>query len=794
MLTNYFKTAWRNIVKNKLSSFINIGGLAVGIGVSMLIGLWIWDELSFDKNHTNYDRIAQVKQHVTNNGEVQTVPVVPYPLAEELRKNYGGDFTRVILGGGGGDHLLAVGDKKLKQPGNYFEPAITEMLTLKMVKGTRDALKDPTSIILSQSAAQAFFGDKDPMNQLIKIDNRIDAKVAGVYEDLPDNSSFAALHFMGPWDLYFNNTPWIKTIPDRWRPNAFQIYVQLSENADLDKVSLKIKDEKLKNVNAQLAKKKPALFLHPMSKWHLYSEFKNGLNIGGRIKYVWMFGIIGVFVLLLACINFMNLSTARSEKRAKEVGIRKAIGSLRIQLIGQFFSESVLVVVFSFLLSLLFVLALLPFFNEVAGKKIVVPWINPLFWILGLVFCLITGLIAGSYPAFYFSSFKPVKILKGTFKAGKWAAVPRKALVIVQFTTSVTMIIGTIIVFRQIQFAKNRPIGYEGNGLVSLHMVTTAIHDHFNVVEAELKKTGTVLSITETDNPVTETWSTSSGFDWKGKDPNLSVDFPVINTSYDYGKTIGWELVAGRDFSKDFASDSVGLILNEAAVKFMGLQNPVGETIMRFGEPFKVVGVVKDIIMQSPYEQIRPSVFRLGDYAQSFVLIRINPAVSAKDALSSIETVFKKMNPEQPFEYQFVDEEYARKFGDEERVGKLAGFFAILAIFISCLGLFGMASFMAEQRTKEIGIRKVLGASVLNVWRLLSKDFVVLVIVSLLIAIPLAYYFMHNWLQGYQYRTAMSWWIFAAAGTGALLITLLTISFQAIKAALANPTKSLKTE
>lgn len=794
MIKNYYITAWRNIISNKSSSLINMGGLAAGMGVTILISLWIYDEISFDKYHKNYNRITQVMQNVSNNGEVQTVPVLPYPLANELRKNYGSDFKYVVMGTNKGHHILSFDDKKFTKQGIYLEPAATEMLTLKMLKGTRDALKIPASILLSESAAKVFFGDADPMNKLMKIDSKQDVKVTGIYEDLPYNSTFADISFIAPWDLYFNNTEWIKTADDPWRPNAFQIFAQLGDHADLSKVSLKIKNEKLKNVNAQLAKKKPELFLQPMGRWHLYSEFKNGVNIDGRIKYVWMFGIIGVIILLLACINFMNLSTARSEKRAKEVGIRKTVGSMRRQLIYQFFSESILIVLFSFLLSLAFVQLLLPFFNEVADKRIFLPWSSPLFWSLGIGFSLITGIIAGSYPAFYLSSFKPIKVLKGTFRVGRTAAIPRKVLVGVQFTVSLIMIIATIIVFRQIQFSKNRPVGYESNGLIALPMVTENIHNHFNAVKSELEKAGVILSIAEAGNPTTEISATSSGFDWKGKDPNLSIDFPRIDISYDYGKTIGWKLKEGRDFSKDFATDSSALILNEAAVKFMELRNPVGETIRWFGEPYKVVGVVNDMVMQSPYGQVKPSIFHLYTSAQNFIIIRIHPAVSAGGALYKIENVFKRFNPEQPFEYRFTDEEYAKKFGDEQRIGKLAGFFAMLAIFISCLGLFGMASFIAEQRTKEIGVRKVLGASVFNVWRLLSKDFVVLLFISFLIAAPVAYYFMHGWLQNYEYRSEISWWIFSSAGIGALIITLLAVSFHSIKAAIANPVKSLRTE
>jgi ABC-type antimicrobial peptide transport system permease subunit len=632
------------------------------------------------------------------------------------------------------------------------------------------------------------------MNKMMKIDNRMDVKVAGVYEDMPRNTSFSELGFMAPWQLYFNNTEWIRTASDPWRPNAFMIFTELADNTDFAKVSARIKDAKLNNVNKELAKKKPALFLHPMSKWHLYSDFKNGINIGGRIQYVWLFGIIGMFVLLLACINFMNLSTARSEKRAKEVGIRKAVGSLRSQLIFQFFIESLVISVFSFVIAIVLVQLILPFFNEVAGKKMSILWSNSLFWLIGIGFSLMTGLIAGSYPALYLSSFEPVKILKGTFKVGRWAAVPRKVLVVTQFTVSVAMIIGTLIVFRQIQFTKNRPIGYNNNGLVALPMITGEIHKHIEVVKDELVKTGAVVSIAEAGSSPTQVWSTTSGIEWKGKDPNMSVDFPRVDVSYDYGKTIGWQFIAGRGFSKDFGTDSSALVVNEAAVKFMGLQNPVGETIKWFGDTYTIIGVVKDMVMNSPYDPVRPTLFNLTTYAGGVVIAKINPAAGAHESLARIETVFKKFNPDQPFSYTFVDEEYAKKFGNEERIGKLAGFFAILAIFISCLGIFGLASFVAEQRTKEIGVRKVLGASVFNLWGLLSKDFVVLVTVAILIAIPAAYYFMHSWLNKYEYRTELSWWIFAIAAFGAIFITLLTVSFQGIKAALANPVKSLRTE
>jgi putative ABC transport system permease protein len=793
MIKNYLKLAWRNLTKNRASSLINIGGLAVGMAVAMLIGLWIWDELSFDKNFENYDRITQVRQNVTINGEIITGETSPWPMGGELRKNFGSDFKYISMASWNNSHILSSGDKRLNISGSYLEPQALHMLSVKMLTGSDKALNDLSSIILSASTAKAYFGDTDPIDKVMKIDNDQVVRVTGVYEDMPANSSFADVKFIAPWEL-FSNVRGLRKQEDTWRCNCFLAYAQVADNAEINKVSAKIRDIKLSKINKTELKEKPQVFLDPMKNWHLYSDFKNGVIVGGRIQYVWLFGMIGMFVLLLACINFMNLSTARSEKRAKEVGIRKAVGSLRAQLIYQFLSESMLIVFFAFALAILFVQIGLPFFNDVSGKKMSILWGSPLFWLLGISFSIFTGFISGSYPALYLSSFNPVKVLKGTFKVGKLAAIPRKVLVVVQFTVSVVLIIGTIVVFEQIQFAKNRPVGYSRDGLVTLPMATGDIHKQFAVVKDELLKTGAAVSIAEAGSPTTGDYSTNSGFDWRGKDPSLSVEFPNIDISYDYGKTAGWQLVAGRDFSAAYPTDSAAFIINETAAKFMHLKKPVGEILKWDGQPYRIVGVIKDMVAESPYAPVRPTLFHLLAGAGDFVIIRMNPATSAHNALTKIESVYKKYNPSQPFEYHFVDEEYAKKFGNEDRIGKLASVFAVLAIFISCLGLFGMASFTAEQRIKEIGVRKVLGATVFNLWRLLSTDFVILIVISLLIATPVAYYFMHNWLQNYEYRTEIAWWIFAVTALGAIAITMATVSYQSIKAALTNPVKSLKTE
>jgi putative ABC transport system permease protein len=798
MIKNYLKIAWRNLIKNKASSFINIGGLAAGMAVAMMIGLWIWDEVSYDKNFQNHDHIAVVMQNQWLNNETETWNSVDYPLGRSLRNTYGSNFKYVIMASFTDGHILSYGDKHLNKSGNYMEPGIIDMLSLKMLEGSRNGLKEPASILLSETTAKAIFGNADPMDKTITIDNKLIVKVTGVYQDLPDNCSFNDLTFIAPWQLLVNDQHFDTRFNNPWGMSWFQTFVQIADNADMNIVSAKIKNIKLDaltNMHGSDVRFKPAIFLHPMEKWHLYSEFKNGVNTGGRIQYVWLFGIIGVFVLLLACINFMNLSTARSEKRAREVGIRKAVGSLRSQLIAQFYIESLLIAVFAFLFSLLLVQLSLPLFNEVSGKKISVLWGSPVFWAVGVAFSLITGLIAGSYPALYLSSFQPVKVLKGTFRVGRLAAIPRKVLVITQFTVSAILIIGTIVVFQQIQFAKNRPVGYSRNGLVEISLRTDNINKQYNAVKNDLVTSGAVASMAQSDSPVDDASPAHGGFTWKGKDPTLQEQLAGSGVTADFGKTVGWQIKEGRDFNPSFLSDSSGFIINEAAVKYLGFKNPVGETITWAGYGnYRVIGVIKDMVSQSPYEPIKQTFYFLNRGQMSNITIRINPDMSVHEAISKIGTVFKRYDPSMPFDYHFVDEQYAKKFGNEERIGKLAGSFASLAIFISCLGLFGMASFMAERRVKEIGVRKVLGATVLNLWGLLSQEFVKLVIVSLLIAIPAAYYFMHNWLQQYTYRTELSWWIFAVTSLGAVMVTLLTVSYQSIKAALANPVRSLRSE
>ncbi|HJP61938.1 MAG TPA: ABC transporter permease [Mucilaginibacter sp.] len=792
MIKNYFKIAWRNLLKSKVYSSINVLGLACGMAVAMLIGFWMYDELTFNNYHADHKKIAQVMITQTFNNETGTGQAMAIPLGVELRNKYGNDFKYVTLCSWNFGFIVGAGEKKLSKSGMWVQPEFPAMLGLEKVSGNLKALTDPSSILIDHSLAVALFGDDDVVGKTVRMNNKYDFKVAGVYKNIPKNSSFNDTHFLMSWDKYMTTENWLKRSATQWDNHSFQIFVQMNDHVDMARTSAKIELITQKYVKKEEGNEH--LLLHPMDKWRLYSDFENGKIKGGRIQYVWLFGVIGTFVLLLACINFMNLSTARSEKRAKEVGIRKAIGSMRKQLIAQFLSESVLMAALALVLAILIVLVSLPLFNVIADKSMSIPWGNPLFWIVMLLVTAFTGFVAGSYPAFYLSGFNPVKVLKGTFKAGRLASLPREILVVVQFTISITLIIGTIIVFKQIHYAKNRPVGYSREGLISIDMSTPDLYGHYDALRNDLIGTGVVENMAESSSPTTAVYSNQIGYEWDGKAPGTNPLFGTIAVTRDFGKTIGWHVRQGRDFSRDFASDTSAMILNQSAVQLTGFKDPVGKIIRKDKKAYTIVGVIDNMVMQSPYTPVQPTIFFVDYNWANIITIKIKPTAQFQPALAKIGGVFKKYNPASPFDYHFTDEEYAKKFSDEERIGKLASIFAVLAIFISSLGLFGLASFVAEQRTKEIGVRKVLGASVINLWGMLSKDFMKLVIIACGLAVPISWYFLSGWLKNYQYHTGISFWIFIAACVGAMAVTLLTVSYQSVKAALANPVKSLRSE
>lgn len=799
MIKSYFTIGWRNLLRNKGYSIINVGGLAIGMAIAILIGLWVYDEVSYDKNFKNYTRIAQVMQNQTFDGKIETWGSQAMQLGAELRSNYSNYFEHVIISTFPGGHKLTYNNKTISMNGSFAEPGIAEMLALDMVQGTRNGLKDINGVMLSRSAAYALFGEEDAVNKIIRVDHEFDVTVTGIYEDLPENCSFAEYDMLLSWQII---GPAMEQRAG-WGNSWFRCLVQARENVSLSVASQGIKDAKLKRVQQvdDDARFKPELFLHPMSRWRLYSEFDNGVySGGGQIQYVRMLFLIAVFVLLLACINFMNLSTARSEQRSKEVGIRKSIGSLRIQLISQFFSESLLVALLAFVFSVIIVQGALPWFNEITGKNIAILWQSPWFWLGCIGFAVVTGLISGTYPALFLSSFQPVKVLKGTFKAGRHASLPRQVLVVVQFTVSVTFIVSTVIILKQIRFAQSRPIGYSIHGMVAVPIRDAVVMKHYDVLRDELLKTGVVEEVAASESAITSTFITNSGFDWYGKDPNRTEEFVTTGVTHEFGKTIGWKIKAGRDFSRDIASDSSGFIINEAAAKYLGMKEPLGET-MKWGNngEWKIIGIVEDMVTQSPYNSVKPMLFFLESNRIAWVQfnqvnLRLRADANATEALHKITPVFKKYDAENAVEYMFADQEFGKKFDEEKRIGNLAMVSTVLAILISCLGLLGLASFVASQRTKEIGIRKILGASIPQLWRLLSKDFVMLVVIACIVSVPLSLYFMTDWLMQYEYRIGISWQIYAVAWTGAIVVTLLTISFQSLKTALGNPVSALRSE
>lgn len=797
MINAHFKTGLRNIIKNRGFFALNAGGLIVGLTAVLLISLWVHSELSYNKSLTNYDNIAAVMQRQTIDGEVNTYTGLPMQLAPVLRKEYADHFKHIATSSRVRNYNVKYnGDMQIVR-GRFAEPDFTKIADLQMVAGNRDALQDISSVLISESTAKDIFGIEDPMGKMIKISSRLDVKVAGIYKDLPKNSSFKNINFIAPWELLKKSANYEKRLG--WGNYWFQVYMQLNDENSLESVATTIKDVFNENYINKSKERDYQLFLFPMSKWHLYSKFENGVSVGGRIEYVRTFTIIGIFILLLACINFMNLSTANALKRSKEVGVRKTLGSSRKQLIFQFFTESFMIILFSFGLALVFTFLLLPQYNTITLKDIVIPFGQPSFWFICLLLVGLTAILSSLYPSIYLSAFNPVKVLKGLSSNNRTAVNLRKVLIVVQFAISGILIMGTLTIIEQINYAKDRPLGFNKDLLVSVPINNSKVLQSFDVIKSELLTSTSIEQVTASDVKITSAYTTNGGdFEWKNKDPELRAQFYTIRATHGFGKMIDWKVLEGRDFSPEFPSDSLAFLVNETAVKYMGLENPVGEYV-RWGDngTYKIIGVVKDMVTRSPFDPITPSLFILhkGDFL-SWINVKIasNSTNTVETAIDKMKEVFQKHDPGNIFAYSFTDEEYERKFNAERRVAKLVGWFSLVAIFISCLGVLGLSTYMAIQRRKEIGIRKVLGASVLIIWQLLSKQFVILILISLAIALPVGYYFSSQWLMDYSYRIEIGFWIFTLSCSFILIVTLLTISYQAIKSARSNPVNSIRTE
>ncbi|MDT7831240.1 FtsX-like permease family protein [Flavobacteriaceae bacterium S356] len=797
MINTHFKIGFRNILKNRGFFALNAGGLIVGLTAVLLISLWVGSELNYNKSVTNYNSVAAIMQKQTIAGEVKTYTGLPMQLSPVLRKEYGNHFKHIAMSSRIRNYNIKYNGDMQMVRGRFAEPDYAQILDLKMIVGSRDALQDISSVLISESTSKNIFGNEDPMGKAIKINSTMDVKVAGVYEDLPQNSSFRNVKFIAPWDLLKKSANYEKRLG--WGNYWFQVYVQLNDEHSLENAATAIKDVFNENYINKSKERDYQLFLFPLSKWHLYSKFENGVSVGGRIEYVRIFSIIGIFILLLACINFMNLSTANALKRSKEVGVRKTLGSSRKQLIFQFFTESFMIILFSFVVALVFTFLLLPQYNTITLKDIVIPFGEPSFWLVCFLLLGVTAVLSSLYPSIYLSAFNPVTVLKGLSSNNKTAVNLRKVLIVVQFAISGILIMGTLTVIEQIDHAKNRPIGFNKDLLVSVPMNNNKVLQSFDVIKSELLESTFINQVTASDVKITAAYTTNGGsFEWKNKDPKLRPEFYTIRATLGFGKMVDWKVLQGRDFSAKFPSDTLAFLVNETAVKYMGLENPVGEYV-RWGDNgnYKIVGVVKDMVTRSPFDPITPSLFILhnGRFL-NYVNIKIasNNTGAVEGAMDKIKTVFQKHDPGNIFRYSFMDEEYERKFNAERRIAKLVGWFSLVAIFISCLGVLGLSTYMAIQRRKEIGIRKVLGASVSTIWQLLSKQFVILILISLVIALPIGYYFSSQWLLEYSYRIQIGFWIFALSSGFILIVTLLTVSYQAIKSATSNPVNSIRTE
>jgi len=786
MIKNYFKVALRNLKRNKAFAAINILGLSIGMASAMLILLWVKNELSFDSFYKKSDRLYVMYNRDKFDGVMHAWNSTPKVLAPALKKDYpevedAARYTQITF-------LLTAGEKHFNLRGAFTDSGFLNMFSFPLLKGNAEqSLSNGHSIVLTEKLAKKLFGNEDAIGKTVRVDSNANFVVTAVMADLPNNTAFD-FEYLLPYE-FMKKLGWDD---ESWGNNSVRTYALLTPNA-----SQTAFNEKVKNITKSHSKETEEVFSYPFTKVHLYGKDDNGKLVGGQIETVRLFIIIAAFILLIACINFMNLSTARSEKRAKEVGIRKVAGAYKRSLVAQFIGESIIVSFIAFVVAVVLVQLSLASFSELTGKELHIGYGNTSFWIFTVLFILLTGIIAGSYPAFYLSSFTPVKVLKGTFKKMNAAVTPRKVLVVLQFTFAIILIISTIIIEHQIEFAQNRDAGYNRENLIYAFSQGD-VDKNYLLIKNELLSTGTAVSVTKSANPITQRWSDSWGYSWAGSTKeDEKTDFVRLGADADFVKTIGVKLVAGRDIDiYNYPTDTSAVLLNEAAVQAMRLKDPVGQVIKNGGSDLHVVGVIKDFILESPFEKkVNPMMVNGPQNFFQVIHIKLNPAAGGTHAsLAKAEAIFKKYNPQYPFEYAFADESYAKKFKEQQRTGVLAMLFAGLTIFISCLGLFGLASYMAESRIKEIGVRKVLGASVGSVTALLSKDFLALVLLAFLIASPIAWYAMHSWLEGYSYKVNIEWWVFALTGLLSVIIALATVSFQAVKAALSNPVKSLRTE
>ena len=789
MLKNFFLISIRNLKKNGLYSVINISGLAIGIVCSVLILLWVDDEVSYDKFIPKYDRLYQIWISSEFDNRVNNWRSVPLPTYEAV-KTMDSNIKNSVVAGWGGDRLLTVNDVRIIKRGYYVSEEFLEMFEFPLLSGTHEeALKDPMSIILSESLAEILFGDEDPIGKQVKLEDEGTLQVTGIAKDVPENSTFQ-FDYLATWKYRESVNEWIKDNRTNWGNYSFQVYVELnSPDRELD-VEASIGNLIMEKDGEDGMDKH--FFLHPMKKWRLYSNFDDeGKESGGRSDYVQLFTIIAIVILIIACINFMNLATARSEKRAKEVGIRKSLGSDRKRLIAQFISESMFITFIAFVFAIILAELVLPSYNTLVDKELSIDYTSPIFWIFSIGGILILGFLAGSYPAFYLSSFKPVQTLKGTLKAGKGATTPRKVLVITQFGFSIVLMVSTIVIFQQIDLVKNRDLGYEQENLISVE-ITNDLDDNYDVLKQEVLQSGLVESMTRSNSQIT-TINSNNFLGWPGKPENQRVIFTTITSEYDYAKTMGIDVLMGRDFSKEFATDSQAIVINKAALDLIGLENPIGTNLDLWGEKRKLIGVVDDVLMGSLYEPVKP-MFVILDNWGGYISLRLKKTDDLQQTLAGLETIFEQHNPAYPFEYNFEDVEFQQKFTTISLTRKLATLFAVLAMIITGLGLFGLAAYMAEQRTKEIGIRKVLGASISNLMGLMSKDFAKLVIISFLIAAPVAWYLMDQYLDRYTIRVDIAWWILPLVGVAVLGFATAIVSDQARRAAKANPVQSLRNE